>query len=450
MSIQAGFGKTDITPRLGVEMSGFGPFIHRYAESILDRLYARAMAVRQGDHTVVIVSCDLIEVESDVTEQVRQMVFDAVGIPPAGVMLHNTHTHSAPAICPSLMGWGEIDQPYAQLLPQRIAAVCIEAVQSLAPATIGHAEVSCEGMSYNREYDSESGNAPNVLEDTWRPAMPELTDTTCHVLTIRRGDEVAGFCAYFSCHPVVCCALTRKIHGDYCGVAMRILEQEYAGATGLFLQGALGDVNSAVVHQPEAESLHALEVLGARFAGSVRAGIAAAKPIDIDTIRCVLMEKTFTRQPLPLEKLEADHAKHLAVLRDANANDDDRDVRMSTIMAARFGELVAQTRSGEDMSPSTQLQGIRLGPVSLLATPFEVFQAIKRDILADATAPIPLVMSVTNDAAGYAPDRTTAANGENYTAWVIPIVFGTLPYKNIHDELREAVLELDAALNDTY
>ena len=43
--MQIGFGKVDITPRVGVELCGFGPHLHRYSVGVRDRLEARAMAV---------------------------------------------------------------------------------------------------------------------------------------------------------------------------------------------------------------------------------------------------------------------------------------------------------------------------------------------------------------------------------------------------------------------
>ena len=50
--LEIGFGKVDITPRVGVEMQGFGPYIHRRGLAVRDRLFARAIAgeARGQDH----------------------------------------------------------------------------------------------------------------------------------------------------------------------------------------------------------------------------------------------------------------------------------------------------------------------------------------------------------------------------------------------------------------
>ena len=93
----------------------------------------------------------------------------------------------------------------------------------------------------------------------------------------------------------------------------------------------------------------------------------------------------------------------------------------------------------------TVLQGIRIGPLVIYGAPFEIFQAIKNDVLAEAHAPVPIVLGVTNDSVSYAPDRTAAARG-GYAADQVPLMQGTLPLSNIHDELVEALLALDSDL----
>ena len=45
--MKAGFAKFDITPRVGVSMAGFGPFLNRNSTGIRDRLEARAADGRE-------------------------------------------------------------------------------------------------------------------------------------------------------------------------------------------------------------------------------------------------------------------------------------------------------------------------------------------------------------------------------------------------------------------
>jgi hypothetical protein len=445
--MQIGFGKVDITPRVGVELCGFGPFINRHSIGVRDRLWARAMAVRHGGTTLVLVSCDLIAVSDVITRRVRELVRAACGLPDNAVMVHCTHTHSGP--CPSpLIGWGDADLPYIEIVPARIAQACIAAVEQLTDATLRHAEVPCEGIGLNREYDQDGPPLEEVLRDDWRPAKPELTDTTCHVVTAHAGDRLLGFLSYFGCHPVTCCQRTRYIHGDFCGVATNLLEREHPGSIGLFLQGAQGDVNTCVVHKPETESLLALDIIAGRYANAVRAGMHVARPVAVEAITSVSRQVTFSRLPVAGDELQARLVEQEAIAHAPDATDDDLQVGLATVYIHALRRLIARQQSGESLSPATELQAFRIGPLAFLGTPFEIFQAIKNDVIAGALAPIPLVMGLTNDELGYAPDRACTARG-GYAAQQVPFMLGSLPFTHIHEELQAALLEIDSLLQES-
>jgi hypothetical protein len=299
----------------------------------------------------------------------------------------------------------------------------------------------------NREYDRDAPPLAEVLDEAWRPAKPELTDTTCHVLKADASGHTIGFLSYFGCHPVVCCAETRSIHGDYCGVATNLLEREQPGSVGLFLQGAQGDVNTCVVHKPETESLQALDIIASRYARAVRQGLAAARSIDVDQIDCVGRKVTFSRKPWDREKLLALLADEEAIIHAPDASDADRNLRMAVVRAIALRKLIATLDAGGSLEPPTEIHGFRLGPIALLGAPFEIFQAIKNDVCSRAKSPVPLVMGFANDSIGYAVDREKAASG-GYAADMVPLMCGSLPFANIHDELVSALLDLDAALAD--
>ncbi len=445
MSLQIGFGKVDITPRVGVEMAGFGPYLHRVATDVRDPLYARAVAFEANGKTVVVVSCDIIGITSNITRQARQLTQDAIGLPNDAMMVHCTHTHSGPATASSC-GWGEPDAPYLELLPRRIAAASIQAVQNLQKAELFHAQVPCEGIGYNRLYDTVSDETA-ALTEGWRPAKPELTDTTCHVFRVEAAGRVIGFFSYFGCHPVVCASMTTLLHGDYAGVATNMIEHDYPGAVGLFLQGAQGDVNTCVVHQPQEGAMHALDIVASRYARAVREGLGTAEPLAANHVAYTAKEVTFSRQPWSLSELRTQLAEQEQTLHAVDATDDDMEIRMAMVYTAALRRMIAKKERNESLVPDTTVQGFRVGPVSLLAAPFEIFQAIKKDICHQATAPIPLVMSFTNSDMGYAVDRTSATT--NYEGKRVPFIKGQLPYANIHDELVAALLALDTTLTTT-
>lgn len=192
---------------------------------------------------------------------------------------------------------------------------------------------------------------------------------------------------------------------------------------------------------------HSIGVRDRLWARAVRRGLSEAKSVRVDSLACVRQEVAFTRKPLDLDKLHAMLTEQEAVLYAPGASDTDHKVRMATVNALSFREWIAAAEScqGKVTAPPTEIQGFRIGPLLLLASPFETFQAIKNDVKARTGAPLTLVLGCTNDALGYAPDRTAAARG-GYAADVTPLIVGALPFARIHDELVERLVALTAAL----
>lgn len=446
--MKAGFFEVDITPRIGVGLSGFGPFLNRYSIGVRDLLKARVAAFEQDGKKAVIVSCDLIGVTPDIVQETKQIITRQSGIPAENIMLHCTHTHSGPNTG-GYIGWGNEDEPYIALLPGKIAKACAGALERLQETEMLHAVVPCEGVGLNREYDKDAPPLEDVLRDDWRPAKPELTDTKCHVLKFidKANGKMNGFMAYFGCHPVVCCAQTRYMHGDYCGVAMNNLERENPGSVGLFLQGAQGDVNSCVVHKPEKEALLALDIIAARFANSVRHGLQYAKPVAVNNLKCADLIQKFSSKEIPLPRIKEMLAEKEAIVYAEGSSDENSTVRMAVVTMIALRSIINRIEKGEDlMTQFGEIQGIRLGPIEFLGAPFEIMQAIKNDVVKSAKAPITLVMGITNGSMGYAPDKTAAARG-GYAADTVPMIVGRMPFLDIHSELVNAFLEIDRILS---
>ncbi|MCX6983907.1 MAG: neutral/alkaline non-lysosomal ceramidase N-terminal domain-containing protein [Lentisphaerae bacterium] len=446
--MKAGFFEVDITPRVGVGLCGFGPYLNRYSIGVRDVLKARAVAFEQNGTKAVIVSCDIIGVTPEIVQKVKMLVAKQTGVPAENVMVHCTHTHSGPNTG-GYVGWGNEDDPYIVLLPGKIAKACAGASERLQEVEMLHAVVPCEGIGLNREYDKDAPPLEDVLRDDWRPAKPELTDTKCHVLKFidKTSAKMSGFMAYFGCHPVVCCQLTRYIHGDYCGIAMNNLERENPGAVGLFLQGAQGDVNSCVVHKPEKEALLALDIISARFANSVRHGLQTAKPLAVNKLKCTDVIRKFSSKEVPLGRIKEMLAEKEAIVYADGASEENGAVRMAVVNILTLRSIISRIEKGEDLMIQTaEIQGIRLGPVEFLGAPLEIMQAIKNDVVVEAKAPVTLVMGITNGGMGYAPDKTAAARG-GYAADTVPMIVGRMPFRDIHTELVQAFLEVDRVLS---
>ncbi len=446
--MKAGFGVCDITPRVGVQLYGFGPFLNRQSIAVRDPLDARAAAFQLGDKTALIISCDICTLKIPTVKLIKEIIREThPELTDADILICATHTHSGPATTPGDFGWGVTDPVYLEILPYKIARAGLNALANLEEVEVATGTAPCEHIGLNRVHDKDAPPLADVLDENWRPAKPELTDTECRVITFSsKNGELKGLLTYFGCHPVVCCQQTRYIHGDYPGVATHNLMRQFPGSVALFLQGAEGDVNSCVVHKPEQESLLALDIIAGRFERSVRRAMANAEPVAIDTLETLLIEVDFsTRQSFTREYLLELKKEQENILHSADADETSHQARMATVYLCGIRKMLEDMDSGMEPVITGPVHGIRLGPIEFLGAPFEIMQVIKNETVAAAKAPIPLVMSLSDGALGYAQDKYRDSV-DTYEARMVPLIQGRLPYGKIHDELLDAFTKIDKIL----
>ena len=87
--MKVGFGTKDITPRVGVQLYGFGPFINRDSLGIRDRLEARA-SYFEGDNggRFLIITCDLCTLQPHTCDTIREIICEKVpSLKPSEIMV---------------------------------------------------------------------------------------------------------------------------------------------------------------------------------------------------------------------------------------------------------------------------------------------------------------------------------------------------------------------------
>lgn len=220
-SLRAGFGRAEITPKLGCRLMGYSNRTHG-ATAIHDGLLARALVLSDADTTCAIVACELRCVNEETTAEVRQAVARRVGIPGANVLLCATHTHSGPHDRDA-ENW---QRPLAEIVTDAVEM----AYAGLREARLGGGFGMLYGYSINRRWlDRPIDPAVGVVR---------IDDMDDHPL---------GVLCTFGCHPVVLGYDNYAISADWPGHACRVVEQTLgAGAMCMFLLGGAGDVNPVV------------------------------------------------------------------------------------------------------------------------------------------------------------------------------------------------------------
>ena len=131
-ALRAGYGETIITPPLGSDLTGFGFYLERKAESVLDDLKVRALYLDDGKTRLLIISCDLLGMSVSRTDRIRSRVGSSLKLPTRNILLACTHTHSGPAT-EAMPGLGRVDRDYLRHLPQAMMKAAETAAASGGP-----------------------------------------------------------------------------------------------------------------------------------------------------------------------------------------------------------------------------------------------------------------------------------------------------------------------------
>ena len=156
--LKAGFWETEITPPLGCVIPGY--YTPRYADGVKDRLYAKALAVSNGENTVAMLSIDAIGAGADITEAVTKRASEFSGILKENISVSSTHTHTG-IPCASE---DKADDEYDAMLI-RLGADCIcMAYQRMEEAEIKFGKGKIEGIAFNRIYNMADGRIQTAPE----------------------------------------------------------------------------------------------------------------------------------------------------------------------------------------------------------------------------------------------------------------------------------------------
>lgn len=453
--MKAGFGRSDLTPRLGVQLAGYGPYRNRAAKEILTPIFARAAVIEDGPRRVILLSIESCGAPRPLAERIRRAAAAAVpGAKPDDVFAGSTHSHSTPAVG-GTFGWGELDALYVETLPARVAAAAAAAWAARTEVEWRHALAPCEGIAVNRETDA--GFAMNAdfaarMDPAWRPEHPEQTDPTVRVLAAYAGGRLVGLLHHFGCHPVVYGEKTASIHGDYPGLASLELERTFPGSVALFFPGALGDINPKLNHRVPAESKRAVRAIGRQYAAAVRRAVRAAQPVTVEGVRARRIDVNFSRKPWSRRELD----RRIAELekRFAQPGVDDQPFvggkppldtnGMALAKLEGLRRVRAQFHGATPPKFPISLHAVKLGPVALLGCGLEAYHGLQPPVLAGSPHPHTWLVSLVGGI-GYAPDRA-AHERQGYAGDFVPVMVGELPFKRIHDELPRELVKLAKTL----
>ena len=204
-----------------------------------DPLYAKALVLKSGSTTAVLVTVDAVaiaeigSIQNSYLETIRSQLTDELDIDPAHVIVNASHCHGR--VCPDIA--------------ERTVQAVRDANEALVPVTIGVGTGYEDRISENRRLRLKTGKEADVRHAYALPPDEEvasvgLIDPEIGILRLNRETGQTLAVVYnFAVHPILGVP-SGKNTADITGFASQVIEDMISdGAIALFVQGAAGDVN---------------------------------------------------------------------------------------------------------------------------------------------------------------------------------------------------------------
>ncbi|HHV96222.1 MAG TPA: hypothetical protein GXX37_07090 [Clostridiaceae bacterium] len=401
--MRIGYSVVDITPDLGVELSGYGWYLGRKAEGIIDNLYARGVAFDDNSFKMLIINCDLIAIDEKISDYVREKLSKLYEINKTNIMIVCTHTHTGPATA-KLVGCGEPDEKYLDLLPDLLIKAGETAINNLR-------EVTCV-KSFEKEIDPISFNRvrkDGPLDKKVRGIVFYFKESEGRPLAILS----------YGCHPVSRGRL-KEISADYPAAVIKALNAE--GYDGIFVTGLCGDINPNTHKGMSGRGTP--EVIN-------EYGIRIVKAM-IDTIDYVGSMKNVKLDAFEFSvDLQMQHYTEKEIDELVNIYEVDKEKNPGIFKAVKIWAQVMKDKLHKEEDPyieKAKIQVFRIGDALIIGFPGEIFTLIGTIIRNEIPSMNIIAVGNANSTMRYVPTKDDIEN-KGYAALTSCFLYQRLPLK---------------------
>ncbi|MDD3926963.1 MAG: hypothetical protein PHT33_09950 [bacterium] len=399
--LHVGYGERVITPPLDVELTGYGYYLNRRAETVLDDLKARILFIRRGSDSIILISCDLLGMTVDYADAVRAEVASRQGVPERNILLACTHTHTGPTV-QSLPGLGETDADYVNRLPSAIAEAVKEAEDDLAAAKPCYCEEKVEPIGFNR-----------------RSMSPDPIDPVLRSLIFKRGSDKIYLLNY-ACHPVTL-GPSNSVSGDWPGALIAALEDN--GHRGIFFQGFCGDIDPICnLSRWGSGSKETMDTYGMSLCRGVFNAERFADALAVSEIGAV--ERRLNLRLSVPSKAEMEKDKQYW-LQKSTGFTGSADRRFVEEWAECAGENYDRLKEDPYLA-GVPVQVVFIGPLKMLCLPGEVFCRYRLHLHEEW--PALLTIGYANGNIGYLPTTDAYADAGDYACYGAPKFYNLFPF----------------------
>lgn len=412
--MKIGFAVSDITPELGIYLTGYG-IPERLATGVHSPLTATAAVICDGEKSAAVISLDWCAIDWVLTCEFRAAISEASGIEEKNILLCCTHTHSAPhTILVRTLGRVDVDPENKGV---EYARKCIPAV---VDAVLRAKAAMRETAACFAEGKTKTGVSRRGMDKNGIPrgfiADPDATsDDNMTAMLFKDNDtmENIGIIVHCSAHNTAM-GLDCNISSDWCGVMKKRIGQRW-NVPVLFLNGALGDMGPRTNRWIEGTTFHGFGAGGGDGAASAeevgyRAATDALRLLenmkDFRTDLPLRMNTATISLPQEIPMTEAEAKEILAKYDDSAKNGEEVPVDYQVAQVA-----VETWKKPFEPEFFFEQTVIGFGPVALAPFPYEMFSIFSLRLRKYGNCQYTLLCSNVNGRNAYMPDRGSIMYG---------------------------------------
>lgn len=414
VSLQVGYARRDITPKYSVPLGGYGNSSARMSEGLLDYIYTTAIAITDGENTIILIENDLQAAVKAVLGNVREKISSKTGVPVENIMIAVSHTHAAPDL------WNASEASigqYTSELKDTMIKNAVAAFEDMKPTTISAGSDTVEGLSFVRHYTLEDGHVrgPNfgLQYNSPKVGYTHEPDTNMQVVRFDRegGDDIA--LVNWQSHPQRATSSTEKnITSDTVGVMRSYFESQVEDCQFMYFLGASGDI--------AAESLITKDNITKDYKeqgnalGKAAVDIYNNKLVAVNSGAVKATATTYVAQVDHSEDGKAAAASEIKAVW-AETNDFNRCVQMGEPYGINspYHATAIITKGGLDKTANVDIFAFAVGDLAFVAAPYEMFCENGLYIKENSPYQNTIVMSMANDSHNY----ISSAAGFDYNCY---------------------------------
>lgn len=255
--MRVAFSRIKITPKnyIGMAMAGYtrpDPCLGK-----LDNIYAHGVLIEatNRNNNLLLISLDLLKVPLSIANYIKRKIRDDFSfLDPSQILIHSTHTHSAPDltgefywpggffnVVKGIMFGVNRNDKYIVWFVYQILKMVKKLFDGLTP---------CKIAWIKKRFN------PNIVINRRHPTRRSKPDLGVITFRSLNDNNLIGFIINYACHPTTLSFMNNKLSSDYPGrMIYRINELTNNNTKSIYFNGASGDLNPITTCSADYEHL---------------------------------------------------------------------------------------------------------------------------------------------------------------------------------------------------